>query len=211
MIHLPLFPLNTVLFPNTPLPLHIFEERYRILVAKCIESEQPFGVVYHKGEKLEQIGCSARIERVLKRYEDGRLDIVTIGSQRFSIESVDTSEPYLQGLIRYLDESDEPSAGDPDELVTAAIDALLRYAYYAEIEVERDALGELSMSDLSFLIAGIDDVGLETKQRLLEIDGSALRLRESVAALDAVTQQLVTLLSLKKAVGDDVDMGSLKN
>lgn len=211
MTRLPLFPLNAVLFPNTPLPLHIFEKRYRLLVARCIEEKLPFGVVYHRGEKMEQIGCSAQVDRVLKRYDDGRLDIVTVGRRRFSIESVDTSRPYLQALVHFLDESQEDEDTADTSLATAAIDAMLRYIYYAEKEIDRDALQELTVTELSFLIAGIDEMGLETKQHLLEVDSPVSRLEESVEALEKVTQQLVSLMSLRKATGNDVDMGSMKN
>jgi Lon protease-like protein len=211
MTHLPLFPLNVVLFPHSPLPLHIFEERYRLLIARCIEQEEPFGVVYQRGETIEQIGCTARIEQVLKRYDDGRLDIITVGSQRFSIESVDTTEPYLQGLVRFLDESEADSPGPGDDLTTRAMDSLLRYAYYAEREIDRDALKELSVGDLSFLIAGVDEMGLESKQRLLEVDASTTRLEKAIEALETVTGQLMAIMRLRKIVGDDVDMGSLKN
>lgn len=211
MTRLPLFPLNAVLFPNTPLPLHIFEERYRLLVARCIAGKLPFGVVYHRGEKMEQIGCSAQVDRVLKRYDDGRLDIVTVGRRRFSIESVDTSRPYLQALVHFLDESEESEDTADTNLATAAIDAMLRYIYYAEKEIDRDALQELTVTELSFLIAGVDEMGLETKQRLLEVDSPVSRLEESVEALEQVTQQLVSLMSLRKATGNDIDMGSMKN
>jgi len=211
MTQLPLFPLNAVLFPRTPLPLHIFEERYRLLVARCIEEKLPFGVVYHRGEKMEQIGCSATIERVLKTYDDGRMDIVTVGQQRFSIESLDTSQPYLQALVRFLDEVDDTSESTAGGLMDVAVDAVLRYSYYAEIEVDRDSLRDLSIRDLSFLIAGIDELGLETKQLLLEIDGPSRRLQKSVEALGIVTEQLVALLTLRKTIGDDVDINTLKN
>ncbi|MEE8440898.1 MAG: LON peptidase substrate-binding domain-containing protein [Spirochaetia bacterium] len=211
MTQLPLFPLNAVLFPNTPLPLHIFEQRYRLLVARCVAEKLPFGVVYHRGEKMEQIGCSAQVDRVLKRYDDGRLDIVTVGRRRFAIESVDTSRPYLQAFVRFLDESEEDEESADANLTTAAMDAVLRYAYYAEKEIDRDALRKLSVTELSFLVAGIDEMGLETKQHLLELDSAVSRLEESVEALEQVTEQLLTLMSLKKAIGDDVDMGGMKN
>lgn len=211
MTQLPIFPLNAVLFPNTPLPLHIFEERYQLLVARCIKDQLPFGVVYQRGERMERIGCSARVDRVLKDYGDGRLDIVTIGSRRFSIESLDSSQPYLQALVRFLADRDTILTEPADDLVGAAIDAILRYSYYSEIDVDRDALTGLSAGELSYLIAGIDEIGLETKQILLEIDGPLRRLRRSVDALTQVTDQLVTIAALRKTIGDDIDMGAMKN
>ena len=211
MTQLPLFPLNAVLFPNTPLPLHIFEERYRLLVARCIADKRPFGVVYRRGEKMEHIGCSAQVDRILRRYEDGRMDIVSVGRKRFSIESVDTSQPYLQALVTVLDGGEQDADTVDSSLATNAIDAMLRYAYYAELEIDREAMHDLNVTDLSFLLAGVEEMGLETKQRLLELDSSVTRLEESVKALELVTQQLVVLANIKKAIGDDVDMGSLKN
>ena len=101
---IPLFPLQLVLFPSVPLPLHIFEERYRTLVNRCLDEQTPFGVVYHQGESMKRVGCTALISDVLKRYEDGRMDILTVGGERFEIVSIDDTGLYLEATIRYLHE-----------------------------------------------------------------------------------------------------------
>ena len=85
---LPLFPLDVVLLPQESLPLHIFEERYKEMITECLEAqargaaEEEFGIVFAKDEKMETVGCSAHILEVTQRYEDGRLDIITLGKRK---------------------------------------------------------------------------------------------------------------------------------
>jgi hypothetical protein len=109
---LPLFPLHTVLCPGIALPLHVFEERYRLLVARCLERGEPFGVVLiRQGRevgppegRIARVGTTAVI-REAGHYPDGRYDLVTVGDQRFHIESLATAdEPYLVADVSYLDE-----------------------------------------------------------------------------------------------------------
>src|SRR4051812_11668081 len=111
-MELPLFPLHAVLFPGVALPLHIFEERYRSMVGRCIEAAEPFGVVLIKDGRevgdahvsLAQVGTTAII-RQAGRHPDGRLDIVTVGGRRFRIDELyDDREPYLVGEVEILDE-----------------------------------------------------------------------------------------------------------
>lgn len=115
---IPIFPLRSVLCPGVALPLHIFEERYRLMIDRCIEREEPFGVVLlREGQEVgplhgqvAAIGTTAAIRRS-GTYPDGRLDILTVGQQRFHLEGLDTeSEPYLVGRVRLLDEPTGPEA-----------------------------------------------------------------------------------------------------
>jgi len=119
---IPLFPLRSVLCPGVALPLHIFEERYRLMVNRCLERGEPFGVVLlREGSEVGQIrgqvaaiGTTAAIRRA-GAYPDGRLDILTVGEQRFRLEAVDTvSEPYLVGQVSLLDEPTGPAAEATD-------------------------------------------------------------------------------------------------
>lgn len=208
MAVIPLFPLNLVLFPSVPLPLHIFEERYRALVNRCIEEQIPFGVVYHKGESMETIGCSAVIQEVIKRYDDGRLDILTVGGERFEIESLDESGLYLEATVRYLPDESEP---EDQALVESAVNAILKYAFYAEVSLDRRTLAALSPTQLSFLIAGIDVIGMETKQELLALDHPEHRLRRATEKLGEANRQLVAEAQLKKVTGTDIDISGLMN
>src|ERR1051325_4242523 len=100
---LPLFPLEIVLFPGAPLPLHIFEPRYKEMIGECLEQKRPFGMVRLKENSLAAVGCSATILDVVKKYDDGRLDIAAQGRQRFEIESLNHERSFLQGEISYFD------------------------------------------------------------------------------------------------------------
>ncbi len=106
---IPLFPLGSVLFPGAALPLHIFEPRYKLMIAGCIEREQPFGVVLIRdGSEVgssavpHEVGTTASITRV-EHLSDGRLNIIAIGQQRFRILSLDHSQAHLAGEVRYLE------------------------------------------------------------------------------------------------------------
>jgi Lon protease-like protein len=122
VIEIPLFPLRSVLCPGVALPLHIFEERYRLMVNRCIERGEPFGVVLlREGSEtgpmrgqVAAVGTTAAIRRA-GTYPDGRLDILTVGQQRFRLEGVDNvSEPYLVGRVSLLEEPTGPEAEAAD-------------------------------------------------------------------------------------------------
>lgn len=113
----PLFPLHTVLCPGIALPLHIFEERYRAMIARCLERSEPFGVVLIRdGRELgplaghvAEVGTLAAIRQV-SRYADGRMDLVTVGTTRFRVTGLETGrEPWLTGIV---DDLPEPLGGD---------------------------------------------------------------------------------------------------
>lgn len=107
---IPLFPLDVVLFPGAPLPLHIFEERYRDMVRDCLTREIAFGVVCAGREGLAVIGCTAKIARILNDYPDGRRDILTEGVERFEIQHLDDTLTYLQADVRFFEDSGEEAS-----------------------------------------------------------------------------------------------------
>src|ERR1700739_1337463 len=113
-----LFPLNIVLFPGEPLPLHIFEPRYRRMVRECLDGKSAFGMVLALPDGFVRVGCSAEILEVTKRYDDGRMDILAVGRHRFRIVELSTDDALLEGNIDYLIDWD--CALDPhkrDELI----------------------------------------------------------------------------------------------
>src|SRR5271169_1307491 len=101
---IPLFPLNVVLFPGEQLPLHIFEPRYRRMVRECLEAKSPFGMLLALPKGVVRVGCSAEIVDVIKRYEDGRMDILTVGREPFRVLELFTDDPLLEGRIEYLED-----------------------------------------------------------------------------------------------------------
>ena len=114
---LPLFPLDLVLFPGTPLPLHIFEPRYREMISECLDQKKSFGVVRAKEEGVAEIGCTAEIITVTQKYPDGRMDIVTEGRERFEVMQVNQERSFLQAEVLYL--QDEPEQATAEEIAQA--------------------------------------------------------------------------------------------
>ncbi|MDQ6758902.1 MAG: LON peptidase substrate-binding domain-containing protein [Acidobacteriota bacterium] len=103
---LPLFPLQVVLLPGTPLPLHVFEERYKEMIADVMGASSEFGVVLSGDKGICNMGCTAAIEKVLEKYPDGRMDLLTVGRRRFEILELDNEKPYLRGEVSFFDDDD---------------------------------------------------------------------------------------------------------
>src|ERR1700690_321568 len=108
---LPLFPLQVVLFPRTALPLHIFEERYKQMIEEVLRGKSEFGVVLAGEKGIVNTGCTATVEKVLKKYPDGRMDLLTLGRRRFEIIMLNDEKPYLRGAVEYFDDE----AADPSQ------------------------------------------------------------------------------------------------
>ncbi len=104
---IPLFPLNIVLFPDEQLPLHIFEPRYRRMVRECLDNRTPFGMLLALPNGVVHVGSTAEILEVIKTYEDGRMDIITVGRDPFRVLTLHEDDPLLHGDVDYL-EDEEP-------------------------------------------------------------------------------------------------------
>jgi Lon protease-like protein len=176
MFELPLFPLNTVLFPGMPLPLHIFEDRYKQMINNCLEEKEPFGVVLIRNGKealgpLAQphsIGCTARIVEVQK-LSDGRMNINSVGERRFRIISLNYDAPYLIGNVEYYPLGE----GDPEQLLKVAGSLVPKVKQYMHIlnEVEEIDLDPEHLPGDPLILAHLSAVLLqipaEKKQELL--------------------------------------------
>ena len=160
---LPLFPLEVVLLPGTALPLHIFEERYKLMIGEAIEQQSEFGVVLAKENSLSNAGCTAVVEKVVRRYPDGRLDILTEGRRRFEVLFLDEQMPYLRAGVHFFE--DEDQGAPPRESVGRLADLLEKAVGFLAAPAEGSpAPQEISNS---FQIAGVLPVDVELKQRLL--------------------------------------------
>ncbi len=189
-LELPLFPLRIVLFPGAELPLHIFEPRYRLMINECYEQQRPFGIVLARPESEplhEQpypIGTMAEIE-ALDRLEDGRINLIARGGQRFRILSQHHEKPYLSGIVEAYSDVDE--SGQPLSSVVQQAQHLFR----AYLEILLSVIGQpeltFTLSDdaekLSHFIAHLMDVQDEQKQHMLELTSTQQRLEEEVAIL----------------------------
>ena len=107
---IPLFPLDVVLFPTMPLPLHVFEERYKRMIGRCLQEPCEFGVVMAGKDAIATVGCTARIVRKVKDYPDGRMDILTEGTSVFRLAEFLDEKEYHEGMVEYL--ADKPSSID---------------------------------------------------------------------------------------------------
>ncbi len=176
---LPLFPLDLVLFPGVALPLHIFEPRYKEMIGECLELKKPFGVVRATEEGVAAVGCTAEILQVTKKYEDGRMDILTRGVERFELLSVNEERTFLQAEISVIE--DEPSL--PAQQVVEQ--AMRLHAEIAKLAGTESAGPEKPAGELSFLLAGSLPLDLDFKQKLLSTLSEAKRLDAVVDYLQA--------------------------
>ncbi|MBN2551012.1 MAG: LON peptidase substrate-binding domain-containing protein [Anaerolineales bacterium] len=214
MIELPLFPLNTVLFPATPIHLHIFEERYKQMIGLCIQNHQPFGVlliragVEAQGPLAEpvQVGCSARIVHV-QRLEEGRMNIIAVGVERFRVLSLDKSaHSYLTGQVEEYplpDPYPEVSAEQAGRL-RPKVERLLR------ILVEMGG-GEFDLQPLpgdpvtlAYMGAALLQISPVYKQALL----TSGRADEMLTALLDLYRREMTLLEATRSIGDEGRIGA---
>ena len=203
---LPLFPLGLVLFPGMLLPLHVFEERYRVLVRDLLalpEEQRRFGVVaIREGREvgadgvaaLHPVGCVARLRRV-EPYDDGRFDLVTTGSDRFRLTGLEHDRPYLTGVV-------EPLAEDRgDGQVAAVLDRALRAAFLDYLGALAGARGEEPEAPelpddalvMGYLVAASVLVDLDDRQQLLAEPDLPSRQRRELALLRREARLLRTL------------------
>jgi uncharacterized protein len=210
---LPLFPLGTVLYPGLLLPLHIFEERYRQLVRDLLDGPEPrrFGVIaIREGREtgadsvsaLYEVGCTATLRRV-SPHDDGRFDIVVVGTRRFRLGGLDHSRPYLRGETDLLEE-------DAVEEAAAGLEAQpVQRAFLAYLDVlAGKGVAVVSVPDLpddplllSYLVAASVVVDLPDKQALLAEPDALRRLRAERALL---TRETMMLRSLSSAPATDL-------
>jgi Lon protease-like protein len=177
---LPLFPLDAVLLPGVPLPLHVFEPRYKEMVAECLEQKKPFGVVRVSKEGVAEIGCTAEIVAVTKRYDDGRMDILTRGVDRFEVLQVNQDRSFLQAEIMVVE--DEPGTAEA-QLIAQAQQLHTEIAKLAGADA---AASPADVERLSFILAGSLPLDLDFKQKLLVTLSEPKRLEAVIAYLQAV-------------------------
>jgi Lon protease-like protein len=171
---LPLFPLQVVLFPGAQLPLHIFEDRYKEMIGEAIQTRSEFGVVLASEKGIVNTGCSATVNRVLKQYPDGRMDILTVGRRRFEILLLNEERSFLRGAVEFFDDDDQPTPVSAEAL-RQAVDS------YNQMQslLAGDPLGEEASRDprLSFRLAQpVQDLAF--RQVLLTARSEAERMKQ---------------------------------
>lgn len=173
---LPLFPLQVVLFPGAELPLHIFEDRYKEMIGEAVRDHIEFGVVLASDKGLVSTGCTATVERVLKQYPDGRMDILTLGRRRFEILLLNNERVFLRGSVEFFD--DEPSEPVPPAVQKLVLDGYneMQTLLSEEQNSTEKAAPSSANPRLSFRLAEpVPDLGL--RQLLLSTRSEAQRMR----------------------------------
>ena len=203
---IPLFPLGIVLLPKIPLPLHIFEERYKLMIGECLKEEKEFGIVYFSAADVQTAGCTARIEKVLKRYEDGRLDILTYGQRRFLIREMFDQKPYLEARVVFFDDEAHVDASFCRNMAERGAALLKQAASSLEEQAVYDFAAANDFKSISFLIAGYDGFSPEEKQRFLEMTSTRERLEKGVAALEKIIERSRITDEIHKIIGGNGNM-----
>ncbi len=183
---IPLFPLNVVLMPGAPLPLHIFEDRYKQMVNECLEQESEFGMVFADESGTREVGCTAKIVELVERYEDGRMLILVEGSRRFRLNNVLTGKPYYIGEIDFFEEEAEEDANALAEECIALLERVVEAATEGSVGIEI----EPPYRNLSFAIAGRVEFEPDTRQQILELTSERERLEKVKELLTAAAERL---------------------
>ena len=200
---IPIFPLGLVLLPEMFLPLHIFEERYKSMTKACMEQNIEFGIVYFIGKQFQTKGCTARIVKILKRYDDGRLDIMTRGQSRFAIKELFDEKPYLQAKVEFFDDQPEDDTNTEDfrQLAQRGLQLLRQISTTADKSETNGFTDRLELKSVSFSIAAYDGFSFEEKQRFLEMTSTARRLRGAVKALEKLAERLSITREIERIIG----------
>jgi Lon protease-like protein len=202
---LALFPLEVVLLPEEPLPLHIFEERYKEMICECLEAkasgtgQEEFGVVLARGQEMHTVGCTARIVNLTRKYEDGQMDILTVGKRRFEIILTNQEKDYLRGSVDFFDdeEADTPSDTAADRAIGLFREIMRKLRHSAEMPIHLPR----PYRHLSFRLAAPLPLQLDFKQHLLSMRDEPERLQVLVRAMELLGTQLETVEKARSKAG----------
>ena len=167
----PLFPLGLVALPSELVPLHIFEERYKTMIGRCLDEESEFGIVWMAEDGLRPIGCACEIAEVVEKMDDGRINLIARGTRPFRIDARQEELPYPAGTVEFLaDRSEDLDAAAAEEAHAAYAD-LVNEA--TDREPDLTEIGAMS----AYQMAATVEFGLDAKQGLLDLRSESARLR----------------------------------
>jgi Lon protease-like protein len=167
----PLFPLGIVALPGEVVPLHVFEERFKTLIERCLADETEFGIVWLSDDGLREVGCACAITEVVERDEEGRLNVLTRGTRPFQLLEREDHLPYPAGMVEFL--------ADREEALDGSLAALARETYAELVERATDSRPDpLELARMSaYAMAATVDFGLDAKQGLLDMRSENARLQ----------------------------------
>ena len=167
---IPLFPLDVVLFPGAPLPLHIFEPRYKQMIRRCLTMKLEFGVILAHKQGIATIGCTAAIVTLVKQHADGKMDILTRGHTPFQVKEIFDDKAYYEAAIECFDEPPETYPAASNELLE-----LYEQCYWLLFNHGPEVLPPKSKLSPAYAMAGALPLELDQKQLLLEMRDEAER------------------------------------
>jgi Lon protease-like protein len=193
---LPLFPLDLVLLPGVPLPLHIFEPRYKEMIKECLEKKSPFGIIRAKEEAFVNTGCTAEVMNVLKTYPDGRMNILVEGQKRFEVLQVNQERSFLQAEVFYLEDETDPATAADIEKALALHGQIMELAGAKVEESEKT-----NASQLAYRLAGSLPFDPDFQQALLEMNSEAQRVRAIISFFERILPVLQRNARAKRKAG----------
>jgi len=193
---LSLFPLDLVLLPGVPLPLHIFEPRYKEMITECLDENRHFGIIRSKDESLATIGCTAEIINVLKKYPDGRMNILAEGKKRFEVLQINQERSFLRAEVFYLEDDDHPAA--PTQLETA----LQLHGEIMQVAgAQPETIHKEDVSQLAYRLAGSLPFDPDFQQALLEMNSESDRVQAIIAFFEKLLPVLQRNARAKRKAG----------
>jgi Lon protease-like protein len=178
MSELGLFPLNLVLLPGEQAPLHVFEPRYRELIGECLDGNEEFGLVLADDDGIREVGTRAGVIEVVEQFEDGRLNVVVEGRERFRLVELTEGRAFATAEVADLDDDGEEPTADEVAQCLAAYDRVVKAA-----EAELEEL-DLDAESIAFQIAARVDFGTEVKQGLIELQSERQRVLQLAPMLN---------------------------
>lgn len=175
-----LFPLGIVLLPTEQVPLHVFEPRYRELIAECLDNEQPFGLIFADDDGLRQVGTLASVVEVTDRFDDGRLNVVVEGGDRFRLLELTDGRSFHTGTIEPIADRDDPPAADEVKRGVGLFARLVELTG-ADVEVPEEHAGVTS-----YALASRFELAADLKLELLEETSERVRLARLCEILETV-------------------------
>jgi ATP-dependent Lon protease len=194
---IPLFPLNVVLLPGAELPLHIFEPRYREMVKNCLEEKSEFGMLLSLPKGVARVGCTAEILEIVKRYGDGRMDILSVGRAPFRVVELFPEDPLLEGQVDYLEDRETPS----NPRIQRELMELFEACHTLIFDDYPKNLEGASPEELSYLVAATLPMELLWKQQVLELRTEADRQERLVAYLREWAPHLQKAEAMRQRAG----------
>ena len=197
-----LFPLNIVLFPESIYPLHIFEERYKKLLSECKDEGKEFGIVYANGNNILTIGCTAKVHKLIKKYDDGKMDVNVIGCRKFRINDIEeNSDGLLVGDIDYLPDMEETV---DEKLLDECLEL---YNFITNkipvFRISRTTKENLEDKIASYYFAQKSGLIAKQKQALIEMNSENMRLDFIRKHLETIKPSVDKAVEVEKIIRND--------